>query len=125
MEVMVIPAQGGARRALRQRGAVGDVYLFQAPKGKGKPWSRWHARDLLERAEAAAGIARLEGGDFHPYRRLWSTQRKHLPWADIQAVTGRRDRRTFERSYTVADPETMLAVVMAGARNTPGKPQNS
>lgn len=30
------------------------------------------------------------------------------------ALSGRKDRRTFERSYTAADPETMLAVVMAG-----------
>lgn len=102
------------QRAVRTRGAIGDVYLFESPKRKGKPWSRWHARDLLEQAEERAGILPLEGGDWHPYRRLWSTRRKNLPWADIQAVTGRKDRRTFERSYTVADPETMLAVVMAG-----------
>lgn len=99
---------------MRARGAIGDVYLFESPRRKGRPWSSWHAHDLLEKAEERAGILPVEGGDWHPYRQLWSTRRKHFPWADIQAVTGRKDRRTFERSYTAADPETMLAVVMDG-----------
>lgn len=104
------------QRALRHRGAIGDVYLFESPRKPGRPWSRWHARDLLERAEARADVRSIDGGDFHPYRRLWSTLRKDQPWADIQAVTGRKDRRTFEASYTAADPDTMLAVVMAGRK---------
>lgn len=104
------------QRALRARRAVGNVYLFESPRRKGKPWRRWYARDLLEKAEQRAGIVPLDGGDWHPYRRLWSTRRKHFPWADIQAVTGRKDRRTFERSYTAADPDTILAVVMAGRK---------
>jgi hypothetical protein len=55
---------------------IGNRYLFRAPIAKGKPWSRWHARDLLERAEAAAELDPVDGGDFHPYRRKWATERK-------------------------------------------------
>jgi hypothetical protein len=103
------------QRALRLRNAIGDVYLFEAPKVPGKPWRRQYAAELLERAERLAGYEPMEGGDFHPYRRKWSTERKHEPWADIAAVSGRKDRKTFEKSYTKADEDTSLRVAR-GAR---------
>ncbi|MGH7503777.1 MAG: hypothetical protein ACREL7_18780 [Longimicrobiales bacterium] len=37
--------------------AIGDTPLFPAPEGgpgRSRPWSRWHARDLHERAQRAA-----------------------------------------------------------------------
>lgn len=104
-------ARRALQRAVRRRGAIGDVYLFESPKRPGQPWRRQHARDLLERAETLAQVGHVEGGDFHPYRRKWSTERKHHAWADIAAVSGRKDRDTFEKSYTAADAAGMLAVV--------------
>jgi hypothetical protein len=60
--------------AIARRGAIGDVYIFQAPGARGRaadaagqPWSKWHVRDLLQRAEAAAGLD--VRGRFHEYRR--------------------------------------------------------
>jgi hypothetical protein len=81
--------------------------LFPAPGHSEAPWTRYHARDLLERAEkaaraaalkrddadAAASLAPLEGSDFHAYRTSWATARKLL------------------RCYTQTDEATMLAVV--------------
>lgn len=90
---------------------IGEQYLFPAPKAKGKPWSRWHARDLLERAEAAAELSPVDGGDFHPYRRKWATERKHLPLKDVMAAGGWRDRRSLETAYTHPDEETMYQVM--------------
>jgi len=60
---MWVPMSEEARRALDQvqerNPAIGDTPLFRAPQGrKGrrpKGWSRWHARDLHERAQRAAG----------------------------------------------------------------------
>jgi hypothetical protein len=75
------------------------------------PWSRYHARDLLERAETAAELPQLDGGDFHAYRRAWATARKHLPAADVAHAGGWRDLRSLERSYQRVDDETLLAVV--------------
>lgn len=103
-------------RILRKRRAIGSVYAFPSPKRPGKPWSRWHARDLLERAEKRAGLEAMDGGDFHPYRRKWSSERRHHPWADIAAVSGRKDRRTFERSYAKADAAGVLAVAVNDPR---------
>lgn len=76
-----------------------------------KSWSRYHARTILHRAEKAAGLEEVAGGDFHPYRRKWSTERKHLSPKDVAAAGGWRDLRTLERSYTQVDAETLLAVV--------------
>lgn len=99
-------------RILELNPVVGNAYLFPSPKKKGRPWSRWHARDLLERAERAAGIDPQDGGDFHPYRRKWATERKHLPTKDVAAAGGWRDPRSLQESYQQIDPETLLAVVM-------------
>ena len=64
-----MPLTERARESLdtivRVHPTIGDGFLFPAPKKAEKPWSRWHARDLLERAEEAAGIDHLGGGAFH------------------------------------------------------------
>ncbi|MGH7662754.1 MAG: hypothetical protein ACRENI_00415, partial [Gemmatimonadaceae bacterium] len=94
---------------------VGDMPLFPAPVARAtdrpKPWSRFHARTLLGRAEKKAGLLPLEGSDFHAYRRAWATERKHLPAQDVAAAGGWRDLRCLQTAYTHADDETILAVV--------------
>lgn len=116
---MWVPLSSDARaaidRALGISKVVGNRYIFPAPKARHgmKPWSRYHARDLLERAELAAKIEHLEGGDFHVYRRKWATERKALPAKDVAETGGWRDLRSLERAYTHSDPQTMLAVVMS------------
>ena len=112
---MWVPLSESARAAIdlifERNPVIGDGYLFPSPKRPGRPWLRWHARDLLERAEAAAELEPLEGGDFPPYRRAWATARKHLPAQDVAAAGGWRDLRSLQRAYQQVDPETLLAVV--------------
>lgn len=116
---MTIPLSRDARaaldRILERSPAIGDLPIFPAPKrGDGvqrESWTRYHARDLLERAEKLAGLAPLKGGDFHPFRRKWSTERKHLPAQDVAHTGGWRDLRSLERSYQKMDPATVLQVV--------------
>jgi len=113
---MWVPLSEAARAAidavLRVNPVLGSRALFPAPKSRQKrPWSRYHARDLLERAEDRAELPHLEGGDFHAYRRAWATSRKHLPAADVAHAGGWRDLRSLERSYQRVDDETLLAVV--------------
>jgi hypothetical protein len=114
---MWVPLSPDARRAiervLQRNAVVGDRPLFPAPKGKGlKAWNRSHARDLLERTEALAKLEPIAGGDFHPYRRKWATERKHLPTPDVMAAGAWRDRRSLETAYQQDDAETVLAVVL-------------
>jgi len=113
---MWVPLSPSARTALdlilERHPAIGDVPLFPMPNVKTvKPWDRYHARLLLERAERLAELAPIDGGDFHPYRRAWATARKHLPAQDVAAAGGWRDLRSLEKCYQQVDAKTMLAVV--------------
>jgi hypothetical protein len=123
-----VPMSAGVRSAvlaaLERNAAIGEAPLFPAPSREG-PWTRYHARDLLERAEkaaraaalkrddadAAASLAPLEGSDFHAYRRAWATARKHLPLKDVAEAGGWRSTDTLLRCYTQVDEATMLEVV--------------
>jgi len=62
-------------------------------------------------AEQRAGLEKLHGGLWHPYRRKWATERKHLPLKDVAAVGGWTDTETLLTCYQQADPTTMLAVM--------------
>ena len=100
------------RHAVTQAGAQG--YVQEAHLGRrrpGQPWTRHHAKDLLERAEALAGLPGLKGGDFHPFRRAWATARKHLPLVDVAAAGGWKDTETLLRHYMKPDSETLYAVM--------------
>ena len=95
-----IPMSGSVRagidriRALNP--AIGDWPLFPAPRATTeipqgeipKAWTRHYARALVERAEKAAKLSKITGGDFHPYRRKWATERKHLPDVDVARAGG-------------------------------------
>jgi integrase len=121
---MWVPLSIDARTAiegiLRTNPTVGEMPLFPARKAKdGKrpaSWSRFYARTLLRRAEVAADLEPLEGGDFHPYRRSWATARKDLPTADVMKAGGWKDRRSLENCYQQVDAKTMLAVVSHPAK---------
>jgi len=91
------------------RRCQGDT--FRAPKKAEKPWSRWHARDLLERAEKLAGVPKIKGGLWHPYRRKWATERKGHPDTDVAETGGWKDLRSLQTAYQQPDEETMLDVM--------------
>lgn len=126
----VAPIGRSAREALdaylRRNPRVGDVPLFPAPGRPRKksapgaeptpeqPIRRDLAAKWLLRAEKLARLPKLAGGAFHPYRRLWASERKHLPDVDVAAAGGWRDTRALKASYQHADPETVLQVVEFG-----------
>jgi integrase len=105
------PVRAAVVKLLERNAAVGDVPLFPAPRRPSQAWSRYHARALLGRAEAAAAFAPLEGSDFHAYRRAWATARKHLPLKDVAEAGGWKSTDTLIPCYTQVDEATMLAVV--------------
>jgi integrase len=114
---MWVPLSESARAAFDairdQNAAIGDRPLFPSVRRgeDGHAWTRYHARALLERAEKRADLAPLDGGDFHPYRRKWATERKHQPTKDVAAAGGWRDLRSLEQAYQQVDPATLLAVM--------------
>lgn len=106
-----LPMPKPLRAALDAARVVGRGPVFPAPTDSKKAMSRFYARELLERAEKAAKLAPIEGGDWHPYRRLWATERKALPTGDVMLAGGWQDERTL-RKYQLADPATLKAVML-------------
>ncbi|MGE5230791.1 MAG: tyrosine-type recombinase/integrase, partial [Deltaproteobacteria bacterium] len=90
--------------------AVGDDWVFKQAH-KDAPWAPAQCQDFLRRAEAAAGVERLEGGLWHAYRRKWATERKELPLKDVAAAGGWKDVTTLLTCYQHADEATMLKVM--------------
>ena len=68
--------------------------------------SRW-----LLKAEAEAKLPKIRGGIFHPYRRLWATERKHMPDVDVAAAGGWGDTRALKLSYQQSDAAGVLRAV--------------
>ncbi len=96
---------------LRAAPRVGDVPLFPAPRNPSAPVRRETVAKWLVAAERRAELPKLVGGTFHPYRRLWATERKHLPDVDVAAAGGWRDTSALRASYKQADPATVYRVV--------------
>ena len=92
---------------------VGDARIFPSPKDDQQPIRRDLAARWVLAAEKLAGLPKLQGGVWHPYRRLWVTERKHLPDVDVAQAGGWRDTRALKISYQQADPVTVLRVVEA------------
>lgn len=105
---MWLPLSEDTRRALDQVPVLSG-YLFPSPKEADRPWTRFHARDLLERAEKLASLE--PGGGFHAYRRKWATERKHLALKDVMEAGGWIDPRSLETCYQQVDEDSLLAVV--------------
>ena len=113
----IAPLGKAARAALDHYTAtslrVGDAWLFPAPADDSKPIRRQSAARWLREAEKLAGLPKLRGGTWHPYRRLWASERKHLPDVDVAAAGGWQDTGSMRASYQQADAATQLRVVEA------------
>jgi len=48
---------------------------------------------------------------WHPFRRSFASERRHLPDVDIMAVAGWRSSRVMRESYQHSDGPAMLSVV--------------
>jgi hypothetical protein len=117
---MSAAARAEVDRYLTLNPRLGDVPLFPAPPRKRKkeaeppperPITRHRASELLLAAEVAARQPKLMRGAWHAYRRLWASERKHLPDADVAAAGGWSDPETMKKSYQQPDAATMLRVI--------------
>ena len=62
-------------------------------------------------AEQHAGLEKLKGGRWHPYRRMWATARAHLPLKQVAIAGGWRDVETLVKCYQQPDRDSLLAVM--------------
>jgi hypothetical protein len=102
-------------RAFRRRvGALGG-YVFSAKQDANAPMDRHLFDKWLVHAERRAELPKLRGGAWHPYRRKWATERKHLPITDVAAAGGWTDVQTLLDCYQQPTNDALLAV-MSDAR---------
>jgi len=95
-----------------ERGGIGDAPVFPSPKDPTKPISRHLADDWLRRAEKLAELEPQKGGAWHPYRRKWATERKHLPDVDVARAGGWSSVEALRDCYVQSDDETLMLVVL-------------
>lgn len=105
-----VPMTAAVRASIDTLPVLGG-YLFPSASDPARPWTRHYAKARLHRAEFLAKLPDIEGGDFHPYRRKWATERKHLPHADVAAAGGWQGARSLQTAYQQSDAATILAVV--------------
>lgn len=113
----IAPLSREARQALdvylRAHPRAGEVQVFPArfDDATAPAWRKAAAAYYLRRAESAAELPHLERGGFHSYRRLFASERKHLPDVDVAKAGGWRDLSTMKRSYQQPDPATVLRAI--------------
>jgi integrase len=94
----------------RMGATTGPVFISERGKGKiimnRRQFLRW-----LDEAEQHAGLRKMRMGSWHPYRRKWATERKHLPLVDVAAAGGWKGTQMLLKCYQQPDPDTILAVM--------------
>jgi integrase len=98
-------------RQFRRRLGVLGGWVFAAELNPNVPMDRHLFDKWLAHAERVARLPKLVGGLWHPYRRKWATERKHLSIKDVAAAGGWRDTATLLTCYAQPDNETLLAVM--------------
>ena len=115
----VTPLAPDARAALdaylARNPRLGEAPLFPGPRDAGQPILADLAGRWLMQAEELAGLPSLSCGRWHPYRRLWATERRHLPAQDVAAAGGWTGTQALTTIYQHATPDKILEVVEVGA----------
>ena len=97
--------------SFRRRSRVSVGGYFPSMRFPDQPIDRWAMVKWLLVAERDAGLPKLVGGVWHPYRRQWAMERKHWPIRDVAAVGGWKSIRSLVECIAQSDRETMRAVV--------------
>lgn len=107
------PMRAELDRYLATLPRIGTAPLFPAGRSHDGRLSRHTANKWLGKAEQRAGLGKLTGGLWHPYRRLWATQRKHLPDVDVAQAGGWKGTKAMKLAYQQSTADGVLAAVVA------------
>ena len=97
---------------LRQLRAHGTAPLFPSEADSSKPTDRWFMSRRLRWAYERASLEPLRGGLWHPFRRKFATERKHMPVMDVAQAGGWKEARTLLECYQQPDDATLQHVVL-------------
>ncbi len=86
--------------------------LFPADAGSSKPTDRWFISRRLRWAYERADLEPLRGGLWHPFRRKFATERKHMPVIDVAFAGGWKETRALLQCYQQPDDATLQQVVL-------------
>lgn len=89
-------------RYLRKSPRLGDASLFPAEENHQEAIRRDVAARWLLKAKKLAKLPKINGGVFHPYRRLWATERQHMSDVAVAAAGGWSDTEALRASYQQA-----------------------
>lgn len=105
------PMSKAARSALlaarQQEAAIGDRWVFPAPKDAEAPVSALLVQTWWDTAERLAELPKERGRGWHSCRRTFATELKGVPLKDLCALGGWKDPNTVLRCYQREDPVTM------------------
>ena len=79
------------------------------PPTRSSPPSELLSQWILK-AEAKAGLPKLEGGTCHPYRRKWKSEGSNHPVKAVAVAGGWNDIATMLRCYDHPDDADVLAM---------------
>jgi len=109
-------------RFRKEQGAIGSALLFPHPRQEqrmGQPVSRHMAAWWLKEAFRRGKLQKPDGSLWHTFRRVWATERKHLPPNDVAAAGGWLDTGTLQQCYQQCDLDTLRVVVEFERPQTP------
>jgi integrase len=98
------------RTMQRRLGALGGP-VFSAEHDASRMMDRHLFDKWLTEAERKARPPKLHGGAWHPYRRKWATERKHLAITDVAAAGGWQDVQTLLDCYQQPTNDSLLTVM--------------
>lgn len=114
------PMSQAARDALvaarQQEPAIGDRWLFPAPKNPEEAVSPYLMETWWNRAERLAKLPPERGRGWHSCRRTFATELKTVPLKDLCALGGWKNPQTILQCYQRADPVTMRQALAARKR---------
>jgi len=104
--------RGYALRHLEHVEEDPKAWIFPAQQDRARPIDKWTMSNALRRLYRHAGVEKLVGGLWHPWRRKWATERKDMPLRDVAAAGGWRDPTTLLKCYQQPDEDTIERVVL-------------
>ena len=111
----ITPLSSDARGALdvylRTRLIIGTSPLFASAEDATRPIGKEIAGYWLSKAERRAKLDHMERGGYHQFRRLYASERRHLPAADVAASGGWKSITVMRSAYQQADAQTVYSVV--------------
>lgn len=93
--------------AQRDSAAIGDAWVFPAPRDVSKPIPRHTLIKWWKVAERSAKLAPLKGRGYHSLRRKFATELKKAPLRDLAYLGGWKSPQTVVLVYQQPDEETM------------------